>query len=76
LEFNGNSSCNSIGGKFTINGDSLKFGTARSTLMACPGNGEQTFKKMLSEVNRYGFENPETLILKRDDLMLMRFTKK
>jgi hypothetical protein len=32
--------------------------------------------KMLAEVNRYGFENPETLILKRDDLMLMRFTKK
>jgi hypothetical protein len=32
--------------------------------------------KMLAEVNRYGFENPVTLILKRDDLMLMRFTKK
>jgi len=76
LEFSGNSSCNSIGGKFTSNGDSLRFGNSRSTLMACPGNGEQTFMKMLAEVNRYGFENPETLILKRDDLMLMRFTKK
>jgi heat shock protein HslJ len=76
LEFSGNSSCNSIGGKFTSNGDSLRFGNSRSTEMACPGTGEQTFMKMLAEVNRYGFENPETLILKRDDLMLMRFTKK
>ncbi len=73
---NGNTSCNSFTSVITTNGNMISFADPRATKMACQGVGEATFLKLLKEVNQFSFDNENTLVLSRETIPLMRFTKK
>ncbi len=73
-EITGNSSCNGFGCKYEINENSINFGDAIGTMMACDGTGEQDFYQMLKKVNRYSSDGT-TLNLLIDDVAVMRFSK-
>ncbi|TAH12525.1 MAG: META domain-containing protein [Sphingobacteriia bacterium] len=50
----GYTGCNTFRGKFFLNKDSLSFKSPMaSTMMACPGNGEQVFLTLLQKTNRH-----------------------
>lgn len=55
--------CNSIGGKYTVKGNTLTFSQMMSTMMYCDGSQEQEFGGMLNEVGSYLFTNKGELIL-------------
>jgi heat shock protein HslJ len=75
-DYKGNSSCNGMGGKLVASGNAgVQFKPGMSTMMACPGNGEQTFLKTLFAIDSYGFENGK-LLLKSKGVDMMRFVKK
>jgi heat shock protein HslJ len=76
LDVSGNTSCNTFGAPFTIDGQKISFGEGRSTMMACEGIGEPTFLKTLKQVNGYAVsdENVPTLLV--GDVAMMRFVKK
>lgn len=71
----GNNSCNGYGGSFTLDGDKLAFGPMRSTMMACPGTGEETYMKALEKVNRYQIENGNVLVLLADEVPMLKFKR-
>jgi len=71
--FSGNNGCNQIHGNLRIKKDTLRFDSnMASTMMACPGRGEQYFNATLFDVNRYVISNHE-LIFYKDQKELMRF---
>ena len=76
LEVSGNTSCNSFGCNITLAGNSISFGDARATMMACPGSGEQVFLKALKQVNKYSITGDTTLTMIMGDIAIMRLVKK
>jgi heat shock protein HslJ len=53
----GYSGCNTFRGNFFLNKDSLSFKRPMaSTMMACPGKGEQVFLALLQKTNRHAVE--------------------
>jgi len=75
-EVGGNSSCNGFGGKVKLEGSNISFTDPISTMMACPGNGEQTFFKTLKTVTSYKLEDDNTLSLLAGEIPVMRFVRK
>ena len=75
-EVEGNSSCNGFGAKVKIAGATISFSDPIGTMMACPGNGEQTFYKTLKTVTTYKLDDDNTLSLLAGDIPVMRFTRK
>jgi heat shock protein HslJ len=74
-EYKGNTSCNGMGGKLVTSATGIQFKPPISTMMACPGNGEQTFLKTLAMVDGYAIDNGK-LLLKSKGVDIMRFVKK
>lgn len=58
--------CNSLGGTYEINGDSLTFGPLMSTLMYCEGSDEAVYGAQLAKVVSYT-QSATTLTLMLDD---------
>lgn len=74
--FTGNSSCNIIKGKFTLNDSYIGFDkNIISTKMACPGSYEKTFLSALLKINKYTI-NKDVLELGQGDILLMKFKRK
>jgi heat shock protein HslJ len=64
--FGGNAGCNRYGGTYNLVVDSLSFGPAISTKMACAGPGmetEQMFLAILPVVHRYRIEGDRLSLL-------------
>lgn len=76
IEVSGNTSCNGFGAKVTVSGDKMVFGDMLSTMMACPGDGEQVFVKAMKQVTRYKLTDDKTLSLLGNEQELLRFVKK
>ena len=74
-EATGHSSCNGYGVKFELNGNKIKFGDPRATMMACEGGGEQAFFKTLKTVSQFSVSG-NTLNFIMGDIAVMRFQKK
>jgi heat shock protein HslJ len=73
--FSGNSSCNSISGKFTISESYIAFDKdIISTKMACIGSYEKSFLAALLKVNRYTLTKNE-LELGQGEIVLMKFKR-
>lgn len=76
LQAVGFAGCNRFFSTVTLLPESIKFGQAGSTMMACPEmEGEQAFLDLLSQVNAYEVSNNE-LKLFQNKILLMRFKKK
>jgi heat shock protein HslJ len=76
LQAVGFAGCNRYFATVTLLPESIKFGQAGSTMMACPEmEGEQAFLDLLSQVNSYEVSNNE-LKLFQNKILLMRFKKK
>lgn len=73
-ELSGNSSCNGFGCKYTLVGSTISFTEPIGTMMACEGEGEQSFYRMLKKVNKYSVD-ASTLNFLMDDVAVMRFSK-
>jgi heat shock protein HslJ len=74
--YKGHTSCNGMGGKLVASGNAgVQFKPGMSTMMACPGNGEQTFLKTLAMIDGYAIDNGK-LLLKSKGVDMMRFVKK
>jgi heat shock protein HslJ len=74
-DYSGNTSCNGMGGKLVYDGQVLSFKPPITTMMACPGDGEQTFLKTLAMVDGYVMEEGK-LVLRSKGVAVMRFAKK
>ena len=77
--FSGNTSCNSISGRFTIGDNYLAFDkNIISTKMACTdpkaNQYERTFLSVLSKINKYTL-NKDELELGQGEIVLMKFTR-
>lgn len=73
--FSGNSSCNSIRGKFKLSDNYVAFEkNIFSTKMACPGSYEKTFLSALLKINKYTI-NKDDLELGQGDIVLMKFKR-
>jgi heat shock protein HslJ len=73
---NGNTSCNSFSGVFTVDENKLKFAdNFAMTKMACDGEGETVFLQILKKINRFDITGGHILTLMMDDVALMRFSK-
>jgi len=73
--FSGNSSCNTISGKFTIDENYLGFDrNIISTKMACSGNYEKSFLSALLKINKYTI-NKDELELGQGEIVLMKFKR-
>ncbi|MEO6346855.1 MAG: META domain-containing protein [Aquaticitalea sp.] len=71
----GNAGCNGYSATFTKNGDEISFSDpGPSTLMYC-GDGEPTFLKIMTKINRYSVDGDGKLNLMVDDVPVMRFHK-
>lgn len=71
----GNTSCNVFSSKMVITGSTINISAPHiMTMRACPGEGEQTFLNMLTEINKYTVSG-DTLTLLKDDVAMMRFEK-
>jgi len=61
----GNSSCNTYGGEYTVNGDNIEFGMLMSTMMACADNNamtqEQEYLAFLGSVKIWELRNGQLL---------------
>jgi heat shock protein HslJ len=74
-KFAGTNGCNQIHGRLHINKTYFRFDSKMaSTMMACPGRGEQYFNALLFDINRYEIHQHE-LIFYRDEKELMRFRR-
>ncbi len=76
LEIGGHTSCNPFSTNITLEGYAITFADGRSTMMACPGQGEQLFLNTLKKINRYNVSGDTTLTLIMGDIAMMRFVKK
>lgn len=75
-DYSGNTSCNGIRGKLVAKANAgIEFKPGISTMMACPGNGEQTYVKTLAMIDSYAIDNGK-LVLKAKGVDMMRFVKK
>ena len=74
-EYKGNTSCNGMGGKFTANANTIKLNPPITTMMACPGEGEQTFLRTLDTVDAWVIDGGK-LVLKSRGVDVMRFARK
>lgn len=74
-EYKGNTSCNGMGGKLQVTETGIIFDHPITTMMACPGNGEQTFLKALKDVDGYEIRNGK-LFLRSKGIDVMRFGRK
>ena len=73
--FTGNSSCNSISGKFTITENYIAFDkNIVSTKLACADNYEKYFLAALLKVNRFNL-NKDELELGQGEIVLMKFKR-
>ena len=73
--FSGNTSCNSIRGKYTIDGNYLGFDkNFISTKMACQNSYEKAFLSALLKINRYSI-NKDELELAQGEIVLMKFIR-
>ncbi|ESU26599.1 DUF306 protein [Flavobacterium limnosediminis JC2902] len=74
----GNNSCNSYSGKLNVDGNKISFKDSKmaSTMMACPGQGEQVFMSTLQKIDTYSVsEDGKTLNFIMGDVAMMRFEK-
>ncbi len=69
---NGNGSCNSFGGKVTVDGNNLSFGNIFSTKMYCKDvqSIEDEFFRQLQKVTRYELKEKRLLLFEGDKLLL------
>lgn len=74
-EYKGNTSCNGMGGNLKVTETGVGFNPPITTMMACPGEGEQTFLKTFKEVDGYAFKEGK-LFLKSKGVEVMRFVRK
>lgn len=75
-KFTGNTGCNSMGGLFFVNGDSLAFSEQMvMTRKACEGYNEKAFIDNLSKTNRYKIVDG-LLQLMSDQTILSKWTRK
>jgi heat shock protein HslJ len=75
----GNNSCNQYFGTLKVEGNKINFKDAKMgmSMMACPGNGENTYMKMLEKIDSYSIsEDGKTLNFIMGDIAMMRFEKK
>lgn len=75
----GNNSCNQYFGALDMDGSKINFKDAKMgmTMMACPGNGENTYMKTLEQIDSYSIsEDGKTLNFLMGDIAMMRFEKK
>jgi len=75
----GNNSCNQYFGTLKVEGNKINFKDAKMgmTMMACPGNGDQTYMKTLEQIDSYSIsDDGKTLNFIMGDIALMRFGKK
>jgi heat shock protein HslJ len=75
----GNNSCNQYFGQMNTIGNKISFKDAKMgmTMMACPGNGENTYMKTLEQIDSYSIsEDGKTLNFMMGDIAMMRFEKK
>lgn len=75
-EVSGNSSCNGFGAKVKLEGTSINITDPIGTMMACPGDGEQVFYRILKTVTSYKLVDDNTLSLLAGDIPVMRFSRK
>ena len=75
MEVTGNNSCNSYRASYTLNGSSISFGDPGPTTMMYCGEGEPQFLSMMKKINAYSFDSDGKLVLKLDDVAMMRFKK-
>jgi heat shock protein HslJ len=71
----GNASCNGYRADYTLNGNKISFGEPGPTTMMYCGEGEQTFLRTMKTINAYSFDEEGKLVLKMDDVAMMRFKK-
>ena len=74
----GNNSCNQYFGTLKVEGNKINFKDAKMgmTMMACPGNGDQTYMKTLEQIDSYSIsDDGKTLNFIMGDIALMRFEK-
>lgn len=75
----GKNSCNVYNGKLNISGNSISFADSKMavSMMACPGEGESVYMKMLEKIDSFAvIENGKELTLSGNGVVLMRFAKK
>jgi len=66
--------CNSMNGKYSVNGKNIKFGSFRSTKMMCPDiNFETAIGNAFEEANNFEY-NKNQLFLKKGSQVLMVLT--
>jgi heat shock protein HslJ len=68
---NGNSGCNSFGGSYSVNGNSIQFSQLASTMMACMQpegvmDQEQVILQYLNQAETYRFEDGKLVIVVSD----------
>lgn len=69
----GTNSCNGYSADFSLDGNNISFGQpGPSTLMYC-GEGEKVFLNMIQKIDAYEIDSDGKLVLKSNDVALMRF---
>jgi len=63
--------CNQINGKFSLEGNSIKFMPGMATMMACPNNLESTYLAALDKVDNYKIENFMLKVYQGDELKII-----
>jgi len=71
MKYSTNIGCNQIGGKYTIENNSIKFLPGMATMMACPDDLETKYLKALGEVDNYKIENFMLKAYKGDELKII-----
>lgn len=60
--FSATTDCNSVGGTYTVKGNSITFGQMASTLMYCDGSQESVYTGMLTAVQSFLFTSKGELV--------------
>ena len=71
----GMDSCNGYSADYTLNGTSIAFGEPGPTTMMYCGDGDVVFRKAMQEIDNYSFDSDGRLVLKKGDVMMLRFSK-
>jgi putative lipoprotein len=78
-EAGGSGGCNSYGGQYQVQGDTLSFGDVMSTLMACVDEGisqqEQAYFQALQTVGRFELAGDQLTIWYNNDQGVLNFVK-